>query len=207
MADQPLLKLLSKALELWLRQQCEVVQCLEIELLGSGRELLRGRLAGVRVQARGVTYQQLELALVDLRVGDLQLQLGQLWRGQPLQLPLEIAITGLVGLTPEALSRSLLQPQWQALADELAEQLLGVSPLVGLRIRDQHLVFQAQGVGSSTPLELETTLLAEDGGVRISASAGGNDALLPMGPAITVERAAIEAGLVVLEGSATVITA
>jgi hypothetical protein len=29
---------------------------------------------------------------------------------------------------------------------------------------------------------------------------------LPMGPAITVERAAIEAGLVVLEGSATVIT-
>jgi hypothetical protein len=67
-------------------------------------------------------------------------------------------------------------------------------------------VFQAQGVGSSTPLELETTLLAEDGGVRISATAGGNDALLPLGPAITVERAAIEAGLVVLEGSATVIT-
>lgn len=191
MADQPLLKLLSKALELWLRQQCEAVQSLEIELLGTGRQ---------------PTAQQLELALVDLRVGDLQLQLGQLWRGQPLQLPLEIAITGLVGLTPEALSRSLLQPQWQALADDLAEQLLGVSPLVSLRIRDQNLVFQAQGVGSSTPLELETTLLAEDGGVRISATAGGNDALLPMGPAITVRRAAIEAGLVVLEGSATVIT-
>jgi hypothetical protein len=206
MADQPLLKLLAKALELWLRQQCEAVQNLEIELQGSSRDLLRGRLAGVRVQARGVRYQQLELALVDLQVGELQLQLGQLWRGQPLQLPAQIPITGLVGFTPEALSNALLEPQWQGIADGLAEQLLGVTPLMGLRIREQRLVFQARGLGSAEPLELETTLCAENGHVRISAAAGGNDALLAMAPAIAVERAAIEAGMVVLVGSATVIT-
>lgn len=205
MADQPLLKLLSKALELWLRQQCEAVQSLEIELLGSGRELLRGRLAGVRVQARGVRYQRLELALVDLQVAALQLQLGQLWRGQPLQLPAEIPITGLVGFTPEALSRSLLEPRWQSLADGLAEQLLGVSPVLGLRIQGQQLVFQARGVGRSEPIELATSLRAEQGDLRISA-AGGGEALLVLAPAIAVQRATIEAGMVVLEGSARVIT-
>jgi hypothetical protein len=206
MADQPLLRLLARALELWLRQQCDAVQSLEIELLGSGRELLRGRLAGVRVRARSVRYHQLELALVDLQVGDLQLQLGQLWRGQPLQLPPQIPITGLVSFTPEGLSRSLLQPPWQAMADVLAEQLLGVSPMVGLQIREQHLVLQAQGLGHSAPLELEAWLSAASGGVRISAASGGIDSLLPMAPTITLQRAAIEAGLVVLEGSATVIT-
>jgi hypothetical protein len=205
-AGQPLLKLLARALQLWLRQQCDGAQNLEIELQGSTRELLRGRLAGVRVQASGVSYRQLELALVDLQVGELQLQVGRLWRGQPLQLPRQIPITGLVSFTPEALGRSLLQPQWQALADDLAEQLLGVTPLVGLQMRGDRLVFQAQGVGSSTPLELETTLCAEDGTVRISTAAGGLDTLLPMDPAIRVQRAAIEAGLLVLEGSATVTT-
>lgn len=202
----PLLRLLARALQLWLRQQCDDVQSLEIELQGSTRELLRGRLAGVRVQASGVSYRQLELALVDLQVGELQLHLGRLWRGQPLQLPQQIPITGLVSFTPEALTRSLLQPQWQALADDLAEQLLGVTPLVGLKIHGDRLVFQAQGVGSSTPLEVETTLCAEAGSVRISTAAGGLDSLLPMDPAIRVERAAIEAGLLVLEGSATVTT-
>jgi hypothetical protein len=181
------------------------VQSLEIELQGSSRELLRGRLAGVRVQASGVSYRQLELALVDLQVGELQLQLGRLWRGQ-LQLPQQIPITGLVSFTPEALSRSLLQPQWQTLADDLAEQLLGVTPLVGLQVRGDRLVFQAQGVGSSTPLELETRVCAEAGSVRISTAAGGLDTLLPMDPTITVQRAAIEAGLLVLEGNATVTT-
>ena len=111
-----------------------------------------------------------------------------------------------MGFTPEALSRSLLEPQWQSLADGLAEQLLGVTPVVGLRIREQRLVFQAQGVGSSEPLELDTTLRAELGHLRISAATGGSDALLAMAPAISVERAAIKAGMVVLEGSATVIT-
>jgi hypothetical protein len=201
----PLLRLLARALQLWLRQQCDDVQSLEIELQGSTRELLRGRLAGVRVQASGVSYRQLELALVDLQVGELQLQLGRLWRGQ-LQLPQQIPITGLVSFTPEALSRSLLQPQWHALADDLADLLLGVTPLVGLQMRGDRLVFQAQGVGSSTPLELETTLCAEAGSVRIRSAAGGRDALLPMDPSITVQRAAIEAGLLVLEGRATVTT-
>jgi hypothetical protein len=206
-AEQPpLLRLLASALQLWLRQQCDAVQTLEIELLGSTRDLLRGRLAGVRVQARGVSYHQLELALVDLRVGALQLQLGRLWRGQPLQLPEQIPISGLVGFTPEALSRCLLKPEWQALADALAEQLLGVTPLVGLRMRGDRLVFQAHGVGSSTPVELETTIRAEAGGVRISAASGGVDTLLPMAPSITVQQAVIEAGMVVLEGRATVTT-
>jgi hypothetical protein len=203
---QPLLQLLARALELWLRQHCDAVQNLEIQLQGSTRELLQGRLAGVRVQARGVRYRQLELELVDLQVGELQLQLGRLWLGQLPQLPQQIPITGLVGFTPEALSRSLRQPQWQALADQLAEQLLGITPLLAVQMRGNRLVFQAQGLGRSEPLELETTLCAEAGSVRISAAAGGIDSLLPMAPSITVERAAIEAGLLVLEGSAVVTT-
>jgi hypothetical protein len=202
----PLLRLLARALQLWLRQQCDAVHSLEIELRGSSRDLLRGRLEAVRVQARGVSYHQLELALVDLEVGELQLQLGRLWGGQPLQLPPQIPITGVVSFTPEALNRSLHQPQWQALADRLAEELLGVSPLVGLQIRDQRLVFQAKGLGHSEPLELETKLSAEAGSVRIHAATGSIDTLLPMDPSITVQRATIEAGMVVLEGSAIVST-
>ena len=203
---QPLLQLLARALQLWLRQQCEAVQTLEIQLLGSTREVLGGRLEGVQVRARGVGYRQLELSLVELQVGAVQLQLGRLWRGGPLQLPQHVAITGLVGFTPEALSKSLLQPQWQPLADQLAEQLLGISPLVGLQIRGDRLVFQAQALGSGQPVELETTIQAEAGGLRIRAAGGGIDTLLPMDPSIQLQRATLEAGMLILDGSALVTT-
>jgi len=43
----PVLQLLASGLQLWLRQQCEGIESLEIRLEGSALALLRGRLAGV----------------------------------------------------------------------------------------------------------------------------------------------------------------
>ena len=121
-----------------------------------------------------------------------------------MQLQQTFRISGLVSFTPEGLSQSLAQPQWRPLADQLAEDLLGIAPLVRLRIRGDRLVFTAQAVGEPRPVELETTLQASEGSVLVTAAEGAVSSLLPMDPAVVVERAVLEAGMVVLEGSATV---
>lgn len=203
-AGGPVLQLLATGLQLWVRQQCQAVDSLQIELQGSALKLLRGRLDGVRVLARGVVYRDLRLELVELASDALQVQMGQLWRGQPLQLQQAFRIRGLVSFTPHGLSQSLAQPQWRQLADQLAEELLGIAPLVRLEIRGHRLVFTAQGVGESRPVELETEITASGGTVCIRAVAGAVTVLLPMDPAVHIERAAVEAGMVVLEGTAAV---
>jgi hypothetical protein len=202
--QDPVLQLLAAGLQLWVRQQCEGVESLEVLLEGSALQLLRGRLEGVRVMARGVRYRKLQLELVELTSSGLQIQMGNLWRGRPLQLQQAFRISGLVSFTPEGLSRSLAQPEWRPLADQLAEELLGIAPLVKLAIRGDRLVFTAQAVGEARPVELETTLEASAGSVLISAAAGAVSCLLPMDQAIQVDRATLEAGMVVLEGSASV---
>ena len=40
----PMLSLLARGLELWLHQQCDAIEDLEIAMEGSAAELLRGRL-------------------------------------------------------------------------------------------------------------------------------------------------------------------
>ena len=202
--QDPVLQLLAAGLQVWVRQQCESVESLEIQLQGSALQLLRGRLEGVRLLARGVSYRNLRLELVELSSTGLQVQMGNLWRGQPVQLQQTFRISGLVSFTPEGLSQSLAQPQWRPLADQLAEDLLGIAPLVRLRIRGDRLVFTAQAVGEPRPVELETTLQASEGSVLVTAAEGAVSSLLPMDPAVVVERAVLEAGMVVLEGNATV---
>lgn len=202
--QDPVLQLLAAGLQLWVRQQCESVESLEIQLQGSALQLLRGRLEGVRLFARGVSYRNLRLELVELSSASLQVQMGNLWRGQPVQLQQSFRISGLVSFTPEGLSQSLAQPQWRPLADQLAEELLGIAPLVRLGIRGDRLVFTAQAVGEPRPVELETTLQASAGSVLITAAEGAVSCLLPMDPAVAVERAVLEASMVVLEGNATV---
>jgi hypothetical protein len=52
--------------------------------------------------------------------------------------------------------------------------------------------------------ELATLLQAEQGSVALRAADGSVAMLLPMDPAIRIERAGLEEGLVLLEGEATV---
>jgi hypothetical protein len=78
----PLLGLLARGLELWLRQQCQAIGDLEIRLEGSAAQLLRGRLAGVALTARRVTYQNLQLERVELRSTPIRVRMAGLLRNR-----------------------------------------------------------------------------------------------------------------------------
>jgi hypothetical protein len=200
----PVMQLVASGLQLWVRQQCDAIESLEIQLEGSALGLLRGKLAGVSLMARRVSYQQLELELVQLTSSPLEVNIGKLLKGQPLQLQHPFTIRGQVGFTAEGLNQSISRPQWRGLADHLGEMLLGISPVVELRISQDKLIFAAKAAGEVGLVELETHLDATDGAVVINAIQGKLQVELPMDPGITIERANLEGGMVQLYGTAKV---
>jgi len=200
----PVMQLLASGLQFWVRQQCEAIESLEIQLEGSALGLLRGKLAGVSLMARRVSYQQLELELVELTSSPIEVNIGKLLKGQPLQLQHPFTIRGQVGFTAEGLTQSITKPQWRGLADHLGEMLLGISPIVELRISQDKLIFAAKAAGEVGLVELETHLDATDGAVVINAIQGKLQVELPMDPGITIERANLEGGMVQLYGTAKV---
>jgi hypothetical protein len=198
------MQLLASGLQLWVRQQCDAIESLEIQLEGSALGLLQGKLAGVSLMARRVSYQQLELELVQLTSSPIEVNIGKLLKGQPLQLQHPFSIRGQVGFTAEGLNQSISRPQWRGLADHLGEMLLGISPVVELRISQDKLIFAAKAAGEVGLVELETHLDATDGAVVINAIQGKLQVELPMDPGITIERANLEGGMVQLYGTAKV---
>ena len=154
--------------------------------------------------ARRVSYQQLELELVQLTSSPIEVNIGKLLKGQPLQLQHPFTIRGQVGFTAEGLNQSISRPQWRGLADHLGEMLLGISPVVELRISQDKLIFAAKAAGEVGLVELETHLDATDGAVVINAIQGKLQVELPMDPGITIERANLEGGMVQLYGTAKV---
>jgi len=200
----PLLGLLSRGLELWLRQQCTSIERLEIQLEGSAAQLMRGRLEGVRLRARRVVFQELRFERVELGSGAIQVRMGALLRGQSLQLVQPFQVQGTVAFSGPDLGASLATPDWRSLGDDLAEEILGLSPLAGLRIEEERLVLIAHGSGSGIPLEVPTHVEAVDGSIEIQSLDGGARARLPMDPAIRIEQAQIGSGLLQLLGEARV---
>ena len=61
----PLLQLLSNGLQLWIRSQCDDVGELKLTLQGSALQLLRGKLDGVSLTARKVSFQKLHSCVLN----------------------------------------------------------------------------------------------------------------------------------------------
>ncbi|MEB3199327.1 MAG: DUF2993 domain-containing protein [Synechococcaceae cyanobacterium] len=222
----PMLGLLSRGLELWLRQQCEAIESLEIDLEGSAAQLLRGRLSGVRLRARRVVFQQLCFEQVELRSEPIQVRMGALLRSRSFELEQAFSIQGVVVFSADGLRRTLGTPQWHGLGDQVAEELLGITPLADLRIEEDRLILQAPHDPGSPPLERSVRIRAVEGTVELQSeelqsddpgagaeasagteAAGGAAAVLrlPMDPNVQVQRAAVGGGLLELHGDARVL--
>lgn len=200
----PLLQLIAAGLQLWIRNQCEAVESLDLQLHGTALQLLRGQLQGLTLMARRVVYQDLQIEQVQLSSGALQVRVGKLLRGQSFQLDHPLQVQGQVAFTADGLTGSLVRPRWQGLADTLGEQLLGLTPLKKLRIVGDALIFAAQAAGESRLMELETRPRAVDGSLGFLSLDGDLRLRLPMDGAIRITTATLDAGMLQLQGEARV---
>jgi hypothetical protein len=194
----PVLQLLASGLQFWIRQQCEAVESLELQLHGSALALLRGRLEGVSLVARRVVFSGLAIEMVELRSGAIAVQVGKLLKGQALQLDHPFQIRGYAAFTGPGLSRSLCGPNWRSLGDQLADGLLGLAPLQELRIERDRLVLTAQG------MRCDTVPVAVGGGLELRAVDTDHSVRLPADPNIHIADANLEGGMLQLHGTARV---
>lgn len=89
----PVLDLVRHGLQLWLRGQCDALAHLQLDLDGTPKGLLKGRLDAVCLQARDVVRGELRLSRAVITCRDLQLDLGRLRPGQPLPLAAPLSVT------------------------------------------------------------------------------------------------------------------
>ena len=200
----PLLQLLAAGLQIWIKQQCEAVDQLELQLHGTALQLLRGRLEGVSLVAIGVEFAGLPIERVELRSGPIQVQTGPLLKGQGLKLDHPFAVRGQVNFSGPGLDRGLGNHRWRPLADGLAQDLLDVPSLGELGISDGALVLASGGPNDQPKRELATRPEAVEGALELHSLDGQRHSRLPADPNIRIERAFIAAETLELHGEALV---
>ena len=200
----PLLQLLASGLQFWIKQQCDAVDQLDLQLHGSALQLLRGRLEGVSLVAVGVEFAGLPMERVELRSGPIQVQTGPLLKGHGVKLDQAFVVRGQVLFSGAGLDRGLGDRRWRGLADGLAQELLDSPNLGELGITDGALVLTSGGPGDQPKRELATRAKAVDGALELHSLDGLRRTRLPADPNIRIERASIAAGKLELHGEAQV---
>ena len=203
--SDPLLRVISSGLRLWIASCCEQVGELDLTLRGSCLSLLQGRLEGMDLKARQVRFDGLHLQFAEISSGPIQLDLALLTPGRMLALRDPFQVNGTVTLPGAELNASLGSERWRDLADWMAEQLLGVTPLGALRIDNTVLELRAQVSAQTDPIHRRFGLQADAGTVRFCPlDDDAPSTRLPMDPSIRITDVSLSAGQVTLTGVADV---
>ena len=200
----PVLQLLASGLQRWIRNRCDSVEELNLALQGSAIELLRGRLKGVSLEARRVSFEQLPLLRAELQSGELKTIFRPGQPNQPLQLRDPFNIEGEVVLRGTDLNKALASDRWRWLADLLAEQLMGLTPLRSMAIDNDRLVLTADVITGKDPVQRSFSLCADRGTIRVNHCDAEGELLLPMDSSIKIIDARLQGGQLLIKGNATV---
>ncbi|WP_114991524.1 DUF2993 domain-containing protein [Synechococcus sp. UW179A] len=200
----PVLQLLASGLQRWIRNQCDSVEELNLALQGSAIELLRGRLKGVSLEARRVSFDQLPLMRAELQSGALKTVFRPGQPNQPVQLKEPFSVEGEVVLRGTDLNKALATDRWRWLADLLAEQLMGLTPLRSLAIDNDRLVLTADVITGKDPVQRSFSVCADQGTLRLNHCDAEGRFCLPMDPSIRIMDARLQGGQLVIKGKATV---
>lgn len=119
-------RILSPAVQLWLRSQLLHVGSLQVKIEGSDRQLLKGSIPRVSLLARDAIYQGLHLTEVKATAKDININLGQVLRGKPLRILAPFPISCELQLLEADLNASFNSP---ILTNALIDFLRPILPL------------------------------------------------------------------------------
>ena len=106
-SSEPIAKIISLAIRLWLRSQTDRLEHLEVKITGKNRQILTGYIPKVALAIEGAIYQGLHFTQGCIIGENIRINLGQVIKGKPLQLLEPIAVTGEVLLAERDLQTSL----------------------------------------------------------------------------------------------------
>ncbi|EKQ67054.1 Protein of unknown function (DUF2993) [Leptolyngbyaceae cyanobacterium JSC-12] len=118
-------RVLSPAVQLWVRSQLEQVEDLHLEIEAGDRQLLSGSIHRVSAAASKAVYQDLHFSQIKVTAEQIQTNLPQMLRGKAFRLLTAFPLSGEVALSEADLNASLKAP---LLAKAVTEFLLTLLP-------------------------------------------------------------------------------
>jgi len=103
-------RVLPAAVRLWLRSQVDQIEQLDLQLQGTDRQVLGGRIPGISLSAQDAIYKGIYLDRVIVSATGICINLGQVVRGKPLRLLQAFPVAGEVRLSQDSLNASLSGP-------------------------------------------------------------------------------------------------
>ncbi len=203
---RPILKIIEKGLQLWLRSKCEAVNDISLELNGSTTELLRGRLESIKVIAEEIIFNRLPIENIKLESKDLNIRFNIFNSNERLVLKESFEVKGTVSFRGSELNKILLNGPWSWLGDWLAKELMDSIKLNEFKLEDESLLLEVITENQTEKISASFSISAKKGRLFFKRNGQENEVYLPMDQSIIISDVILNGGLIYITGKSIVKT-
>ena len=204
-SNDPLISLISRSLELWVKSKCQSIERINIEINSSIGELLKGNISEVRVSASRIKLQNIPINHAELTTDSIKFKLNPISTKKKFNLKRDFFIMGEVSFSEEDLNTLINSSNWQWLNDLISDKLLAAEKINELRLSPRKIEFLNNAKSIEGLKGNEFSLEADHGTVLIKNLGGKKEEfLLPMDPLIEVTEAISSDKKLTLKGKSKV---
>jgi len=189
-----LTKIVEIGLEIWLRDQCESINKVKIELNSTTRQLLSGRLSSAKLLAEKVTFKGLPLDKVELTSSPILMRINLSDQNQKISFRDGFEVQGSISLLSRNVEEIIFSAQWEWIREWMANNLLETTRLESLVLKNNIVELRGQGTELERPKVESFTIEAKSGTLMFKNIYKEKSAMLPMDQAIHIDHAIIQDG-------------
>jgi hypothetical protein len=172
-------KVLSPAVQLWLRSQVEHVETLHFKITGGDRQILSGHIPTVSITASRAVYKGIHLSQLEIEGTGIRVNLSQVIKGKPLRLLEPVPVGGQILILASDLAASLQAPILSNAVSEFLSTLLKSEGITNLEngLKDRQISWQKVDIqegqltvfGTLTDALLQTTPVVIRAGLELAS--------------------------------------
>ncbi len=186
------LKLISIALEMWIKTKCIHIEKIKIEIKGSILKIISGKIEGIKLKASRINFQGLHINHINIISSPIKISLNtKIDKG--IITPQEFNIKGELFLSEDDINKIFSSGSWQWLPVWFSENLLTSDQQYFFNITKNDLIIKTISDKEDDENSAEIIYLeAQRGTLLLKSVNTGKEKKLPMEPSIKIKSARVK---------------
>ncbi len=133
-----LAKLLEKGIEILVKKECKKIRKVEIEIVASSIQIIKGIIKKIYIIAEGINYKDLLFDKIELEANDIKIIFSL--NNKELSFKNKFIIKFKISLSENSLKKILLSDDWNWIENMISEELLNHHKLEDIRIKNGQIL-------------------------------------------------------------------
>ncbi len=136
----PILPLLSKGLELWIRSRCKSIDEISVTLKGSSDQLIKGKINNGKIKAKGVLLQEFLICEAELNTDLIEIDFNLLNINKLINLKDSFRVQGSITIKEDNIVKIIESKRHKSIKKIINKFYKEPSNLKNLRINDNNII-------------------------------------------------------------------